>query len=421
MARILLGVSGGIAAYKALELVRLATAAGHAVRVVQTPTSRRFVGEASFAALTGAPALVSEFERDPSRGAFPDQRPPEHEPLSHLELVANADVYLIAPATANTIAKLAGGFAENLLSSCALAARCPLIVAPAMNANMYEHPATRANLETLRARGVRIVEPDSGRLASKGEQGIGRLAEPARLLEACEAALAGGSAAPDTLSGVNVLVTAGGTREAIDSVRYLGNSSSGRMGLALAQAARGRGASVTLVAANVSLPAPDGVRVREVVSAAELKAACEEEFAACEILLMAAAVADFRPVAAQNGKIKKSGRELLELVLEPTADVLSGLASRRRDGQTLVGFAAEHGAAAVQGAREKLLAKGLDAIVVNDISRPDIGFDSEANEVTIFSAPPATGKPQELHVPRAGKREVAEAILDAAERLRSSG
>src|SRR6195256_1260449 len=183
MSRILLGVSGGIAAYKALELVRLATAAGHAVRVVQTPASRRFVGEASFAALTGAPVLVSEFERDPARGAFPDQQPPEHEPLSHLELVANADVYLIAPATANTIAKLAGGFAEDLLSSCALAATCPLILAPAMNSNMYEHPATRANLDVLRARGVSIVEPDTGRLASKGEHGVGRLAEPARLLE----------------------------------------------------------------------------------------------------------------------------------------------------------------------------------------------------------------------------------------------
>jgi phosphopantothenoylcysteine decarboxylase/phosphopantothenate--cysteine ligase len=176
MSRILLGVSGGIAAYKALELVRLATAAGHAVRVVQTPASRRFVGEASFAALTGAPVLVSEFDRDPARGAFPDQHPPEHEPLSHLELVANADLYLIAPASANTLAKLANGLADNLLSSCALAASCPLIVAPAMNARMYEHPATRANVDTLRARGVTIVEPDSGRLASKGEEGVGRRA-----------------------------------------------------------------------------------------------------------------------------------------------------------------------------------------------------------------------------------------------------
>jgi phosphopantothenoylcysteine decarboxylase/phosphopantothenate--cysteine ligase len=379
------------------------------------------VGEASFAALTGAPVLVSEFERDPARGAFPDQQPPGHEPLSHLELVANADVYLIAPATANTIAKLAGGFAEDLLSSCALAARCPLIVAPAMNAAMYEHPATLANLDLLRARGVRIVEPDTGRLASKGEHGVGRLADPARLLEACELVLAGGSPAGGSLDGVSVLVTAGGTREAIDSVRYLGNSSSGRMGLALAQAAQARGASVTLVVANVALAPPGGVRVRHVVSAAQLKEACEEEFPSCEILLMAAAVADFRPAAAENGKIKKSARERLELQLEPTADVLSGLAQGRSDRQTLVGFAAEHGPEAVRGAREKLIAKGLDAIVVNDISRQDIGFDSEANEVTIFSAPRESGEIEEQHVPRAGKRDVAEAILDAAERLRTSG
>src|SRR5258705_8860703 len=194
MARILLGVSGGIAAYKALELVRLATAAGHAVRVVQTPASRRFVGEASFAALSGAPVLVSEFERDPARGAFPGQEPPAREPLSHLQLVANADLYVIAPASANTIAKLAAGLADNLLSSCALAATCPVLVAPAMNNHMYEHPATSANLATLRERGVHVVEPGSGRLASKGEEGIGRLAEPPQLLAACEAALAGATA-----------------------------------------------------------------------------------------------------------------------------------------------------------------------------------------------------------------------------------
>jgi phosphopantothenoylcysteine decarboxylase/phosphopantothenate--cysteine ligase len=176
MARILLGVSGGIAAYKALELVRLATGAGHAVRVVQTPNSRRFVGEASFAALTGAPVLVSEFERDPARGAFPGDPAPAHDPLSHLELVANADLFLIAPASANTIAKLAHGLAEDLLSSCALAATCPVLVAPAMNNHMYEHAATRANVQTLRERGVRIVEPGVGQLASKGEHGVGRLA-----------------------------------------------------------------------------------------------------------------------------------------------------------------------------------------------------------------------------------------------------
>src|SRR6201991_3854868 len=191
MARILLGVSGGIAAYKALELVRLATGAGHAVRVVQTPASLRFVGAASFAGLTGAPVLTDEFERDPARGAFPDQRPPEHDPLSHLELVRNADVFLIAPATANTIAKLAHGLADNLLTSAALAATCPVVVAPAMNNHMYEHAATRANLATLRERGVTVLEPGVGALGSKGEWGVGRLPEPPDLLRAVEAVLPG--------------------------------------------------------------------------------------------------------------------------------------------------------------------------------------------------------------------------------------
>ncbi|HEX8714082.1 MAG TPA: bifunctional phosphopantothenoylcysteine decarboxylase/phosphopantothenate--cysteine ligase CoaBC, partial [Solirubrobacteraceae bacterium] len=242
MARILLGVSGGIAAYKALELVRLATGAGHAVRVVQTPASRRFVGEASFAALSGAPALVSEFERDPMRGAFPGDRPPAHDPLSHLELVANADVYLIAPASANTIAKLATGTAADLLSSCALAATCPVLVAPAMNNHMYEHAATQANLTTLRQRGVHLIDPGSGRLASLGEEGVGRLAEPPQLLAECERLLA--RSGLRDLDGLRVLVSAGGTREPIDGVRFLGNRSSGRMGVALAAAARRRGARV---------------------------------------------------------------------------------------------------------------------------------------------------------------------------------
>ncbi len=426
MSRILLGVSGGIAAYKALELVRLATGAGHSVRVVQTPASRRFVGEASFAALSGAPVLVSEFERDPARGAFPDQEPPTHEPLSHLELVANADVFLIAPASANTIAKLAAGLADNLLTSCALAASCPLVIAPAMNNRMYEHPATAANLRTLAGRGVQIVEPGVGRLASKGEQGVGRLAEPERLLEACvEAITAGGRlpapAAAQSLEGVRVLVTAGGTREAIDSVRYIGNSSSGRMGFALAEVAHERGAQVTLVAANVALATPAGVERRDVTSAAELERACEEAFADCDVLLMAAAVADFTPAQVENGKIKKEQRERLEIVLEPTADVLRGLSAHRHAGQTLVGFAAEHGADAVQGASGKLLAKDLDALVVNDISREDIGFDSDANEVTILSAPGDRSQIERHHVPRASKAEVAAAILDTVEGLRGSG
>jgi len=425
MSRILLGVSGGVAAYKALELVRLATAAGHSVRVVQTPASRRFVGEASFAALTGAPVLVSEFERDPARGVFPDQAPPTHDPVSHLELVANADVYVIAPASANTIAKLAAGLADNLLSSCALAATCPLVLAPAMNNRMYEHPATQANLRTLSERGVRIVAPGVGRLASKGEEGVGRLAEPAQLLAACEAAVAeaDGEALPVSslsLDAVRVLITAGGTREPIDSVRFIGNSSSGRMGFALAAAARRRGAEVTLLAANVALPTPDGVERHDVRTAADLLLACEQRFPHCDVLLMSAAVADFTPAAPAEGKIKKANRTHLELVLEPTADILAGMAVDRRDGQTLIGFAAEHGPGALEYARGKLAGKGLDAVVVNDISRSDIGFDVDANEVTILTGR-AGAEAAELHVPRAGKAQVAEAILDVVQELRQSG
>jgi phosphopantothenoylcysteine decarboxylase/phosphopantothenate--cysteine ligase len=411
MAKILLGVSGGIAAYKALEFVRLATAAGHSVRVVQTPTSQRFVGAASFAALTGAPVLTDEFEDDPARGAFPGEDPPRHQPLSHLQLVANADLYLIAPASANTLAKLAGGIADNLLCSCALAATCPLVVAPAMNNHMYEHAATRANLRLLRERGVHVIDPDSGRLASPGEQGIGRLAEPARLLSECERLL---NVATDW-RGLRVLVSAGGTREPIDGVRFLGNRSSGRMGVALAEAARRRGAQVALVGANLAVAVPAGVEHVAVGTAAELQSACEQRFGDCDVLLMAAAVADFRPVAAAQGKIKKEGRERIELALERTDDVLAGLAARRRDDQTLVGFAAEHGADAAQIGRSKLAAKGLDALVVNDVSRADIGFESERNEVTILTAA------GEQRVPRASKAGVAEAILDAVQRLRAAG
>ncbi|MGA8364819.1 MAG: bifunctional phosphopantothenoylcysteine decarboxylase/phosphopantothenate--cysteine ligase CoaBC [Solirubrobacteraceae bacterium] len=424
MSRILLGVSGGIAAYKALELVRLMTGAGHAVRIVQTPASRRFVGAASFEALTGAPVLVSEFERDPARGAFPGQPLPDHEPLSHLELVARAEIYVIAPASANTIAKLAAGLADNLLSSCALAAECPLVIAPAMNSRMYEHPATQANLKTLRERGAQIIEPDSGRLASQGEHGVGRLAEPPRIMEVCEWALAG----PDTdaqsggdaqagtgaWSALRVLVTAGGTREPIDSVRFVGNSSSGRMGLALAQVACARGADVKVIAANVALDPPAGVTWREVATADELRAACEEEFPECDVLLMAAAVADFRPASPAAGKIKKAGRETLQVELEPTTDVIAALAEHRRADQTLVGFAAEHGEGAIECGQAKLSGKRLDAVIVNDISRADIGFEVDANEVTILTA---SG---ERHVPRASKTEIAGAILDAVEDLRAN-
>src|SRR3954467_4957643 len=240
MARVLLGVSGGISAYKAVELTRLAGKAGHSLRVVQTERSLDFVGRATFEGITGAPVLVDEFERDPARGAFPGDPVPDHDPISHLEVVRRADVFVIAPASANTIAKLAHGLADNLLTSAALAAECPLVVAPAMNGAMYDNAATQANLETLRARGVHVVEPGTGALASRGEWGVGRLAEPADLLAAVE--FPAGPGAPRPLDGLRVLVTAGGTREVLDAVRFIGNRSSGRMGFALAAEAARRGA-----------------------------------------------------------------------------------------------------------------------------------------------------------------------------------
>ncbi len=407
MARLLLGVTGGIAAYKALETARLAIKRGHAVRVIQTPASERFVGRASFEGITGAPVLTSEFEPDPARGSYPGEPVPERAPISHLALVERAELYLIAPATANTIAKLAHGHADNLLSTAALAAACPVAVAPAMNNRMYLSPATQANLELLRARGVTVIPPGDGELASFGEQGIGRLAEPAELIEACEHVLTAPS-----LAGLRVLVTAGGTREPIDSVRFVGNRSSGRMGYALAREAARRGAEVTVIAANVALDPPPGVRVLGVHTAAELAAACRSELGACDLLLMGAAVADFRPAGPVDRKIKKD-QGVPTIELERTEDVLSALAEVRREDQTIVGFAAEHGERAVEYGRGKLDRKRLDAVVVNDISDARIGFESDENEVTILTADGA-----ERHVPRARKERVAQAVLDEVERLR---
>jgi phosphopantothenoylcysteine decarboxylase/phosphopantothenate--cysteine ligase len=407
MARLLLGVSGGIAAYKALELVRLATGAGHSVRVIQTPGAQRFVGGASFAALSGAPVLTDEFERDPLRGAFPGDPLPASDPASHLALSAAADVFLIAPASANTLAKLAHGIADNLLTTAALASSAPLIVAPAMNDRMWANAATQANLALLRERGVEVLAPATGRLATAGEWGTGRLPEPSELLAAVQARLAGGG-----WSGTRTLVTAGGTREPIDAVRYVGNRSSGRMGFALADAAAARGSEVVVVAANVALDRTPGIRYVEVRSAAELAEACELEFDAADVLMMCAAVADYRPVVPAAGKPAKGGMARMALELEATDDVLAALSARRRDGQTLVGFAAEHGPGALARAREKLARKRLDAIVCNDVSQPGIGFDAERNAVTIITAA------GEREVGPAPKRAIAEAVLDAVETLR---
>jgi phosphopantothenoylcysteine decarboxylase / phosphopantothenate---cysteine ligase len=412
VSRLLLGVSGGIAAYKAVETARLAIRAGHAVRVIQTPTSRRFVGAATFAGITGAPVLIREFDPDPMRGAYPGEPLADRAPISHLALVERAEAYLIAPASANTIAKLAHGLADNLLSTAALAATCPVAVAPAMNNRMYLNAATQSNLELLAARGIAVVPPGEGELASHGERGIGRMAEPAELLARCEALLAA-HRGENHWSGVRVLVTAGGTREPIDSVRYIGNRSSGRMGLALAGEAVRRGAEVTLIAANVALAPPPGARLISVDSAADLLRACQQEFERADVLLMAAAVADFRPSQPAGTKLKKDvGVPRIEL--EPTDDVLAALAANRRAGQLVVGFAAEHGDGAREYAVAKLKRKALDAIVVNDISRAEIGFDSPENEVTIITADGS-----ERHVPRLRKDRVAQAVLDEVGALRT--
>jgi phosphopantothenoylcysteine decarboxylase / phosphopantothenate---cysteine ligase len=410
MARILVGVTGGISAYKAVELVRLLTKAGHAVRVVQTPGSLNFVGPATFEGITGAPVLVDEFDSDPARGAYPGDAEPEHAPISHLELVRRADAYVIAPATANTIAKLANGLADNMLTSAALANTAPLLIAPAMNDRMFEHPATQANLATLAERGALVIPPGVGALASKGEFGVGRLAEPPEIATAVEEALGAGFS-PRSLDGLRVLVTAGGTREPIDAVRYVGNRSSGRMGFALAEEALKRGAEVTVVAANVALPRADGITYVDVESAAELDKATREAFASTDVLLMAAAVADFRPANPEAAKISKAGRDGLTVELEPTTDVLAALAAKRRPGQTVVGFAAEHGEGAAERAHDKLMRKGLDAIVLNDVSQPGIGFDSRENEVSIVTHDGVK------EVPKALKTDVARAIIEVVEKI----
>jgi phosphopantothenoylcysteine decarboxylase/phosphopantothenate--cysteine ligase len=414
MARLLLGVTGGIAAFKAVQLVRLATGAGHAVRVIQTPTSQRFVAPETFRAITGAPVLTDEFEPDPLRGAFPGDPLPTHAAISHLALVEHADAYLVAPATANAIAGLAAGRADSLLSSAYLAADCPVLVAPAMNHRMWHHPAVARNVARIVDDGVRLIAPGTGRLASKGESGDGRLAEPDELLAAVEHALAGGPEAPaGDLSGLELLVSAGGTREPIDAVRFVGNRSSGRMGYAVAARAAARGATVTVVAANVSLPDPPGCTVVRVQTAEELRRACGAAFDACDVLVMAAAVADFRPARAAAGKIKKAGRTGMTVELEATVDVLAELSARRRPDQTLVGFAAEHGAGAIDHAREKLRRKGLDAVVLNDVSQPGIAFDATENAVTIVA------RAAERTVARAPKEQVADAILDELRSLRA--
>jgi phosphopantothenoylcysteine decarboxylase / phosphopantothenate---cysteine ligase len=401
MAKILLGVSGGIAAYKAVEFVRLATAAGHSLRVVMTASSRRFIGADTFEGILGSPVLTSEFERDPLRGTFPGEPIPQHDPIGHLAVVESADAFLVAPASANTLAKLAHGQADSMLTTSFLACEAPRLVAPAMNERMFLDPATTSNIATLRERGVEVIDPEAGSLASKGEYGVGRLPDPAELLRRVEAALAG------DLSGLRILVTAGGTREPIDPVRFIGNRSSGRMGLALAERAHARGAEVTLIAANVGLDAPVGGNRLDVETTTELAESCDQQLEGCDLLIMAAAPADFRPAEASDEKLRRSG-DGIDLELTPTEDILAGLSSRARAEQTLIGFAAEYGGDAEVRAREKLARKRLDMVVMNDVSDPRIGFDSSDNAVSLVTGSGTVA------VGLADKREIADRILDCA-------
>lgn len=410
MARILLGVSGGIAAYKTLEFTRLAIKAGHSVRVVQTPDSLNFVGKASYEGITGAPVLIDQFQTDPAGGVFPDQPRPDHDPISHLALAENADVFLIAPATANTIAKLAQGYADNMLTALALGCTKPIVVAPAMNNDMYLSPATTDNIAMLKARGLTVLEPGTGELASKGEYGVGRLPEPPELLAAVEAAVKA-AFQPKSLDGVKLMVTAGGTREPIDSVRFVGNRSSGKMGFAVAEAAAARGAEVTVVAANVALPRNAQIAYVDVSTAQQLEDAVKKHFPQTDALVMAAAVADFRPVEPADGKIKKAGRSEMTIELEATNDILASVAAEKRPDQVVVGFAAETAATIEAEAARKLRDKNLDMIVANDISDSSIGFEVDRNEVSIVT-------PEGSEGPLGGsKDEVAAMIVDRVERI----
>jgi phosphopantothenoylcysteine decarboxylase/phosphopantothenate--cysteine ligase len=382
MAKVLLGVTGGIAAYKACELTRLLVKAGHDVVPLVTRGADRFVRRETFAALA--------------------RRPAKEDLYPHL---TRADLLLIAPLTANTMAKLAYGLADDVLTEAALAHRGPVLVAPAMNPRMWSHPATQANAATLRERGVELIGPDEGETA-EGELGVGRMAEPDDIFARVEEVLGTHNG---SLSGKHVLVTAGGTREPLDAVRFVGNRSSGRMGVALAEEARRRGAEVTLIASNLTVAPPDGIELVQAPTAADVEHATVSH-AGADVVLMAAAVADYRPSQSDGAKRPKS-EEPWTIELEPTADVLRGLGESRKNGQVLVGFAAETADDGLQRARQKLADKQVDLIVYNDVSRDGVGFDAKENEVVIVSAQ------GERRVEKAPKEAIAAAILDEVEHL----
>jgi phosphopantothenoylcysteine decarboxylase/phosphopantothenate--cysteine ligase len=381
MARVLVGISGGIAAYKACELVRLFVKGGHEVVPLVTPGAERFVRAETFLALA--------------------RQSPSEDIYVHL---TRADLLVVAPLTANTLAKLAHGLADNLVAEAALAHRGPVLLAPAMNPRMWASPATRANVDVVRSRGAVFVGPDEGETA-EGEWGLGRMAEPEEIFRRSRELLG----ETDSLAGRRVLVSAGGTREPLDAVRFLGNRSSGRMGVALAEEARRRGADVTLLAANLAVPPPRGIEVVEAPTAAAM---LDEALARgdADVVLMAAAVADYRPAEPAAEKRPKD-EQAWEVKLEPTTDVLRTLGERRTNGQVLIGFAAEHGDQGLARAREKLAHKHIDLVVYNNVSRGDVGFDAGDNEVVLIT--PAG----ERRVTKAPKDQIAVTIVDTAEEL----
>ena len=387
-----LGVCGGIAAYKAVEVLRGLQKAGCNVRVAMTKRAREFVQPLTFRALSGQHVVVDDYAPD-----NPD-------PIAHITFSQTVDLLIVAPATANIIAKFANGVADDFLSSTYLACTAPVLLAPAMNTTMLEHPATQRNLERLRADGVHFVAPDAGEMAC-GTIGPGRLSEPDLIVAAALEILGASKSVSQDLSGERLLITVGATREEIDPVRFISNRSSGKMGFAIAEAALKRGADVTVVAGVTTATTPPGVRVVNVVSAEEMSQVVARESAGASVFIGAAAIADYRPAQRAEQKIKKSS-DSITLILERTPDVLSQVAASRTNGMLVIGFAAET-ENVVENAKEKLRAKNLDAIVANDVTRADSGFDSATNAITIIRR-----DENPIALPVLSKREAADRILD---------
>lgn len=399
--KVALGISGGIAAYKAAEVLRGLQRAGCNIRVAMTKRACEFVQPLTFKALSGSHVIVDDYAPD-----NPD-------PIAHITFSQTVDLFLIAPATANIIAKFANGIADDFLTSTYLASTAPVLIAPAMNTSMWHHPATQRNLEQLRADGVHIIEPDEGEMAC-GTVGPGRLSEPERIVAAALEILRHGEReSPTDLTGEHLLITVGATREAIDPVRFLSNNSSGRMGFAIAQAAKSRGAQVTIIAGATTTVSPDNVSVIKAYSAEEMHAAVMKELPRASVFIGTAAVADYRPVKRSLRKIKKT-QTSLTLELERTPDILQEVARAKRDGLLVVGFAAET-ENILGNAREKLRSKNLDAIVANDVTLEGAGFDTVSNEVTIISR----DRKAPVHIPLMAKTNVANLILDEVVRLRA--